>query len=68
MSPSKNKQNNTIATLVPPGPGCYETGSSISKGFSFTRDMRVFDKIAREELKNAIKHKEEKYIADYAKM
>jgi hypothetical protein len=30
--------------------------------------MRVFDKIAREELKNAIKHKEEKYIADYAKM
>jgi hypothetical protein len=47
-----------------PGPGHYETlknnakGGPGSTGFSFSRDMRCFDKVARDELRNAIKYKE----------
>ena len=47
-----------------PGPGHYETlkvttkGGPGNTGFSFGRDMRCFDKVARDELRNAIKYKE----------
>jgi hypothetical protein len=32
------------------------------------KEMRVFDKNARDELRNAIKHKETEYIQNYAKI
>jgi hypothetical protein len=32
------------------------------------KEMRVFDKNARDELRNAIKHKEAEYIQNYAKI
>jgi hypothetical protein len=57
MSPMKVQTNE-------PGPGHYETlktnakGGPGSTGFSFSRDMRCFDKVARDELRNAIKYKE----------
>ena len=55
-----------------PGPGHYETflknTSNGGTGFSFSREMRCFDKIAREELRNAIKYKEQDYVSQYAKM
>lgn len=55
-----------------PGPGHYETflknTSNGGTGFSFSREMRCFDKIAREELRNAIKYKEQDYVTQYAKM
>ena len=50
-----------------PGPGHYETflknTSNGGTGFSFSREMRCFDKIAREELWNAIKYKEQDYVS-----
>ena len=56
-----------------PGPGHYETLKPLTKaggstGFSFSRDMRSFDKIARDELRNAIKYKEQEYVSQFAKM
>ncbi len=59
MSPLKNKRN-----LSDIGPGQYETVPLMrnSKGFSFSKDMRVFDKVARDELRNAIKYKEKEYV------
>jgi Sperm-tail PG-rich repeat len=54
-----------------PGPGQYDpikTLHSTNKGFSFSRDMRVFDKNARDELRNAIKYKEKEYVQQYATM
>ena len=68
MSPMK------VQTNEKPGPGHYETlnptdkGGGGSTGFSFSRDMRCFDKVARDELRNAIKYKEQEYVSQYAKM
>ncbi len=56
-----------------PGPGHYETSdlgpnTKGATGFSFSKDMRSFDKVARDELRNAIKYKEQEYVNQYAKM
>ena len=52
-----------------PGPGAYETVATFeAKGHSFYKDMRVFDKQAREELRCNILRKEDSYVKDYAEM
>ena len=72
------KQRSSTKVKVP-GPGAYETyfktelltlstGASGQKGYSFSRDMRTFDRAARDELRNAIKQKEDDYVKNYAEM
>ena len=66
-------QHRSSSKIKVPGPGAYDTayqsnlltlttGSSGQKGYSFSRDMRSFDKNAREELRVAIKQKERDYV------
>ncbi|TNV74230.1 hypothetical protein FGO68_gene7583 [Halteria grandinella] len=52
-----------------PGPGAYDSNNTFeAKGYSFSKDMRVFDKQAKEELKSGIQRKEDSYVKEYAQM
>jgi len=53
-----------------PGPGAYDppAGKPDRRAFTFGRDMRVFDKLAREHLRAAIKFKESEYVRSYAEL
>ncbi|CDW79973.1 UNKNOWN [Stylonychia lemnae] len=51
-----------VSKIAPPGPGQYIDTKKFSslqrKGYSFSRDTRVFDKMRKEEIKNLYKIKE----------